>query len=104
MNRSDAKRIAETISNHELYAMLKRAKESITDWTVTSNNNKGCSKGVAWNILTKCFKVEGELHPLHKYNLIREFCDYLSPEFKPKKKVKANIQAVHQEPVLSQIE
>jgi len=101
MTRTEIKRTAENISNQEIYNMLKRAKESITDWTVISKCNKGMTKGVAWNILTKAFDIDADLHILHKMNLIREFGDFLSPEHKPARKSKvASVNPTHQNPQL----
>jgi hypothetical protein len=99
MNRADAKRIAETITNEELSDMFKNAKENITDWTKVSNVNKGMSKGTAWNILCSDFNVETKYHILAKINMIREFGEYLPYHLKPVKKVKHVItNVVHQEP------
>lgn len=35
MNRTDARRIAETITNQQLKEMFDSAKENIKDWTTT---------------------------------------------------------------------
>ncbi len=99
MNRTDAKRIAETITNEELAEMFANAKANITDWTKVSNVNKGMSKGVAWNILASDFDVEKTHHNLAKYNMLREFGEFLPNHLKPAKKVKpATPNVVHQEP------
>jgi hypothetical protein len=99
MNKTDAKKIAETITNEELDEMFKNAKEKITDWTKVSNVNKGMSKGTAWNILASDFDVEKTYHRLAKINMVREFGEYLPNYLKPTKKVKSTtVNVVHQEP------
>lgn len=99
MNRPDAKRIAETITNEQLLQMFNSAKENITDWTKTSNVNKSMTKGVAWNILAKDFDVSNKYHNLVKINMIREFGEYLPKELKPvKHKRHSSKPPIHQEP------
>ena len=98
MNRSDAKKIAETITNEELGEMFTNAKANISDWTKVSNVNKGMSKGVAWNILASDFDVEKKYHNMAKVNMVREFGEFLPDQLKPAKKTKPSINVVHQEP------
>ena len=99
MNRTDAKRIAETITNEELAEMFENAKTNITDWTKVSSVNKGMSKGSAWNILASDFDVDKTYHNLAKVNMVREFGEFLPDYLKPEKKVKPSItNVVHQEP------
>ena len=98
MNRSQARKIAETITNEQLVGMFKRAKNGITNWEKPSTVNKGCSKGVAWNILVKDFDVNGEHHILAKTNMVREFSEYLPEELKPSKIKKKTITTTHQNP------
>lgn len=100
MKRSDARNIAETITNEQLVQMLNNAKEGITDWTKVSSVNKSFTKGVAWNILGAYFDPTIEHHILAKTNMIREFGEFLPEELKPKKKEKPNIVPFHQEPKL----
>lgn len=64
-------------NNYHLQQMLNRAKEEIKDWTVASKINKGLSKGTAWNILASEFDVNKYISNLHKYNLIREYGEFL---------------------------
>ena len=85
MNRSEARKIAETITNEQLYEMFKSAKENIKDWTKTSIVNKSMTKGVAWNILTKDFNVNKKYHILAKTNMVREFGEFLPDDLKIKK-------------------
>ena len=66
MNRTDAKLIAEKITNEELAEMFANAKANITDWTKVSSVNKGMSKGAAWNILASDFDVEKTYNNLAK--------------------------------------
>jgi hypothetical protein len=99
MNRSDAKKIAETITNEELNEMFENAKANITDWTKVSNVNNGMSKGSAWNILASDFDIETNYHNLAKINMVREFGEFLPNHLKPVKETKIkNINVVHQEP------
>ena len=98
MNRTDAKLIAEKITNEELAEMFENAKANITDWTKVSSVNKGMSKGAAWNILASDFDVDKTYHNLAKVNMVREFGEFLPNYLKPTKKPKSTIKAVHQEP------
>jgi hypothetical protein len=99
MNKNDAKRIAEIITNEELLEMFVNAKSNITDWTQVSKVNKGMSKGTAWNILASDFNVEKTYNNLAKVNMVREFGKYLPNHLKPVKKLKPKIiKMVHHEP------
>ena len=98
MNRTDARKIAESITNEQLQTMFDTAKIKIIDWTKVSCVNKGMTKGVSWNILAKDFDVNINHHILAKTNMIREFGEFLPDELKPKKKIKNKIITVHQEP------
>ena len=102
MNRTLAKKIAETITNEQLGQMLKLAKENIKDWTKVSSVNKGMTKGVAWNILAADFDVTHSYHILAKINMIREFGEFLPGELlKNLRKESPNDKPlVHQEPKL----
>ena len=101
MNRPDAKKIAETITNEQLLQIFILAKENIADWTKTSNVNKGLTKGTAWNILAKDFDVSNKYRNLAKINMIREFGEYLPKELKPvKDKHHPTNYPMHQEPKL----
>ena|SRR3990167_2470350 len=83
MNRNDARKIAETITNEQLQQMLETAKAKITDWTKVSNVNKGMTKGAVWNVLAKNFKCDTKYHILAKINMVREFGEFLPNEIKP---------------------
>lgn len=99
MNKNDARKIAETITNEEIQEMFNKAKIEIRDWTKVSNVNKGMTKGVAWNILAKDFDVNHNYHILAKTNFVREFGEFLPDGLiSPKKVKKQNIKIVHQEP------
>jgi hypothetical protein len=99
MNRTDAKKIAETITNEELNEMFENAKANITDWTKVSNVNKGMSKGAAWNILASDFNIDMKYHNMARVNMVREFGEFLPNHLKPAKKTKTtSINVVHQEP------
>ena len=80
MNRTLAKKIAETITNEQLGQMFKSAKENIKDWTKVSSVNKGMTKGAAWNILAADFDLSHCYHILAKINMIREFGEFLPEE------------------------
>lgn len=101
MNRKNARKIAETITNEQLQQMFKTAKINITDWTVVSNVNKGMTKGVGWNILAKNFDVNAKHHMLAKTNMIREFGEYLPDELMSRKEIKKQTYKppVHQKPI-----
>lgn len=99
MNRIEAKKIAEKITNEELAEMFDNAKANITDWTKVSVVNKGMSKGSAWNILASDFDIETNYNILAKVNMVREFGEFLPNYLKPvKENKKININVVHQEP------
>jgi len=98
MNRNDARKIAETITNEQLQKMFETAKAKITDWTKVSNVNKGLTKGIGWNILAKDFDVNAKHRILAKINMIREFGEFLPDELKPKKKIKPFSPPTHQDP------
>ena len=100
MNRNDAKKIAETITNEELARMFAAAKVGINDWTKASSVNKSLDKGAAWNILAKDFDMDVPHHILAKVNMIREFGEFLPDELKPRRKSKiiTNI-TIHQKPI-----
>lgn len=99
MNKHYAKQLSDKIDNMQLQEMLDEAKTTIKDWTIASNVNKGISKGIAWNILAKNFDINEWHHPIVKYNLIREFGEYLPEYLKPKPKEKSMaIKISHQDP------
>ncbi len=99
MNRTDAKKIAQIITNEQLEEMFNAAKIGIKDWTKVSAVNKGMTKGSAWNILAKNFDVNSNPHIMAKINMVREFGDFLSEDLKPKKKSKVCLSTpFHQDP------
>ena len=101
MNTTQARTIAETITNQQLTAMFEKAKNSITDWTRTAIVNKGMTKGTAWNILAADFDESKDYPTISKTNMVREFGDFLPWEMrKPRTEKKTFIkkQPVHQEP------
>ena len=99
MNRPDAKKIAQYITNEQIQKMFDNAKVSIKDWTKVSIVNKGLTKGVAWNILAKDFDVNIRHHIMAKINMIREFGDFLPDEMRIKKEAKRLQTPVHQDPL-----
>ncbi len=99
MNRTDARKIAETITNEQLQTMFNAAKVGIRDWTKVSSVNKGITKGVGWNILAKNFDVNYNHHIMAKINMVREFREFLPDELKPiKKEVPRQNPPVHCDP------
>jgi hypothetical protein len=100
MNRNDAKKIAQTITNEQLLEMFVQAEKNIKDWTKVSTVNKGMTKGTAWNILAKNFDVTHKYHNMAKVNMLREFGDFLHDNLKIIKPKKNPITTVHQEPEL----
>ena len=99
MNRKDAREIAQKITNEQLQQMFDNAKKGIKDWTKVSNNNKGFTKGVAWNILAKDFDLNYNYHILAKTNMVREFGEFLPDELKPKKKKRQFSPPIHHDPI-----
>lgn len=101
MNKRDARKIAETITNEQIQEMFDRAKTSIKEWTAVSVVNGGLTKGVAWNILASDFDVTQEYTGLAKTNMVREFGDYLPYELMPEKKSrkKSKKTLTHEAPV-----
>ena len=100
MNKTDAKKIAVTITFNQLQGMFNSAKENITDWESISNVNKQLTKGAAWNMLFVGFKPETMLHPMAIENMIWEFGDYLPDDLKIKKQTKSkSVKAYHQDPI-----
>jgi len=100
MNRKEARKIAEKITNEEIFDMFEEAKAKINDWTIRSANNIGLSKGTAWNILAKNFDITIKYHVLAKTNMISEFGDYLPEKLKPKRRKKMILKKPsHQDPI-----
>ena len=100
MTNSEARAIAENITNEQLKEMFDKARKGIKDWTVVSICNNGLTKGLAWNILAKDFDVNHTYHIMAKKNMIREFGIFLPEELQPKKKPKKFLPPpAHQEPI-----
>lgn len=102
MNTTQARTIAETITNQQLTAMFEKAKNSITDWTRTATVNKGMTKGTAWNILAADFDESKDYPTIAKFNMVREFGDFLPWEMRNPRKEKARFvpkTPVHQNPI-----
>lgn len=100
MNKSNSKKIAETITFDQLAKMFNQAKEGIKDWTEVSSVNGCMTKGTSWNILFKALSPKIMTQKLAITNMIREFGEYLPENLKPKKEHKAirNSRITHQEP------
>lgn len=101
MNKTDAKRIAETITIDQLTTMFERAKAGITNWEQVSAVNPGMTKGTAWNILSAGLKsLSGpRIRALAITNMVWEFGDFLDDSLKPAKKKRAPAPIpYHQQP------
>lgn len=102
MNKRDAKIISKTITNEHLALMLENTKVGIYDWTKISHINKCMTRGSVWNVLCKDFNVDHEYIDIVKYNMIREFGDFLPTELKLKKEEKKdNGKPFHQDPIFN---
>lgn len=95
MNRNEARKLAETVSNEEIEQMLLNAQKSIKDWTEISRVNKGLTKGTAFNILSKGGVAN---HILGRTNQIWEFGEFLPNYQKQVKEKKPTRTPTHQEP------
>lgn len=101
MNRSEARKLAESVTLEELLSMFKNAQDKITDWTTASRPNKGLSLGVAYNILSKGLtekKNASEIHIIAKTNMIWSFGEYLPNYAKIVRDKKPNVIPAHQKP------
>jgi hypothetical protein len=99
MKKSDAKRIAESVTSEQLAAMFERAKTGITDWEAASTVNKAMTRGTAWNILWGAFKASPNPRPMAKVNMIWEFGDFLDASLLPEKPARRALPVPHhQEP------
>ncbi|WP_219495045.1 hypothetical protein [Proteus terrae] len=103
MNKSDARKIAQTITSEQLNDMFERAKRSITNWEIKSKVNPQFSIGATWNIFYSVYTANKLLHVTAKANMIREFGDYLDESLKPVKKSKRgmSIKIHHEEPIFT---
>jgi hypothetical protein len=105
MKRSYAKKLAENVTNSELREMFYNAQRSITQWggwEKASKINKSLSISTAFNILSCGVDsddfLEQKISPIAKFNMIREFGEYL-PNYKPEQtKSKLDIKITHHEP------
>jgi hypothetical protein len=101
MKRSDAKNIADIITDEQIKQMLNRAKEEVKDWTRPSKDNKGLSRGSHWNIICKGFENITTFSHIHKYRIIREYNEFLPDEIKQKFTKKQVIiqKPIHHDPI-----
>lgn len=105
MKKSYAKKLAESVTNQELREMFYNAQRSITqwgNWEKASKVNKSLSIGTAFNILSYGVDsdefMDQKITLIAKFNMIREFGEYL-PNYQPEQtKVKSNIKITHHEP------
>lgn len=98
MNRNEARKIAETVSTEDLKQMFLNAQNSINDWTQPSRINKGLSKGIAFNILSKG-SMNTTSHIIGITNAIREFGEFLPNYEKVIKEKKSSVKCSHQDPI-----
>ena len=105
MKKTYAKQIAEKVTNQELREMFYNAQRSITqwgNWEKVSKVNKSLSIGTAFNMLSCGVDsdefLDQKISPIAKFNMIREFGEYL-PNYKAEQsKLKPNIKITHHEP------
>jgi len=100
MNKTTAKKIAETITFEQLSTMFDNAKSEIVNWREVSTVNRYMTKGAAWNILIKGVRPDIMHQPIALKNMIWEFGDYLDVDLqvKSKQKIKSDVEVFHQEP------
>lgn len=99
MNRTEAKKIALTITPDDMREMFLNAQIRIDDWTQAAIVNKGLSKGTVFNIFTRDIDNCAKWIYIAKCNAIREFGQYIPGYEKPiKEKKKLHVPA-HQDPV-----
>jgi hypothetical protein len=108
MNKTDARRIAETITEEQLAQMFDNAKAAIIDWKQPSKVNPTMSLGVAWNIYYPCLvkRMRPIVLPHVKTNMVWLFGDYLPDDLKPDRKSnnrKPAVDVFHQEPIFEVI-
>ena len=101
MNKTDARKIADTITNQQLSDMFEEASKNVRDWTKRSSVNKGMSLGTSWNVLALNFDISHKYHVLAKKNMIWEFGDFLPDELKIKKEKRNLPKTHHQEPIFN---
>lgn len=102
MTRSEAKKLALTVSNDDLNTMFLNAYNGISNWYQQSRVNKGMTIGATFNILTKC-GLTNKTHVIAKTNMIREFGEFLPNYKKPIRNVKTITHLYHEEPIMEQI-
>ena len=95
MNRNEARKLAETVTDEEITQMFLNAQKSIKNWTEVSRVNKGLTKGTAFNILSKGGVSS---HILGRTNQVWEFGEFLPNYQKPVKEKKPTRTPTHQVP------
>tara|TARA_R110000850_G_scaffold9405_3_gene34738 strand:- start:118 stop:447 length:330 start_codon:yes stop_codon:yes gene_type:complete len=106
MNKTDAGKIAKTITYGQLEAMFEGAKIYVIDWSVISSVNKALTKGKVWNMLyPNLSRVNLLSRSTVVKNMIWEFGEFLPEELKIKKKVKTKYDGIvlHEEPVFDKV-
>jgi len=101
MNKTQASKLAEIITNAQLKQMLDLAKSSIKNWQDLSKVYAGFTKGAAWNILGSNFDVNKEYLTKTKKDMILEYQDYLPKSIfiqKDKSDIDKKIP-IHEEPI-----
>jgi hypothetical protein len=95
MTRSEAKKLAETVTINELKFMFVNAYGRVKNWEVPSKVNKSISLGASFNIYTNC-GLDENTHILAKTNMIRDFGEYL-PNYEKKKRLITPLPKIHHE-------
>jgi len=100
MNKTNAKKIAETITFEQLQKMFDNASLSIVNWKEVSAVNKGMTKGAVWNVFFKSLTPGIMNKKSSVKNMIWEFGDHLefSLKIKPSKKTESDVKVFHQDP------
>ncbi len=99
MTRSEAKKLAETVTVNDLKYMFVTAYGRVKNWEAPSRGNKGLSVGTVFNLFTKG-GISEDTHKLAKINMIREFGEYLPNYEKKKRLVLPTPNVYHQKPSL----
>jgi len=94
----DSKKLAETLPHDAFTRMLENVKNNISFWENPSRDDKGISRGIVWNLCAKNYDSESSFYV--KFQLLREFGEYLPEEYQPKiRGRKHNYNPIHQKPI-----
>jgi hypothetical protein len=97
MNRSEAKKLAETAKPEEIVEMLTEARKQIKNWKAPAHINPALSRGAIFNILSACDPAT--MHHYAKINAIAEFGEFLPNFTRKNKRIFDKPIPSHQDPV-----